>query len=259
MMLYPRFLMIIFRHLIPDLPIHEGLAPHVLKATGKRIFSDCRNVKASVHSPRFPELRPMLGIFGAREDEDGAAPVVVEHVVEPVVEPVAEPVNEPLHDVEMEEVIHNISFDQPELNLNDIIFDRALDAIDVSLESGAPSSSTSKGKGILVEEDDVEMLTGRKYLSLVRKDFLGKLSAKGQEKLKAFRDKGDSLGPSSEWALRLSLWNEKTSNLDNFLDDSSNSDSGGDPDRRLIVVSVLVLLPGLLKLRMFQLLKSQPQ
>ncbi|KAM0012791.1 hypothetical protein Hdeb2414_s0008g00285411 [Helianthus debilis subsp. tardiflorus] len=155
MMLYPRFLTIVFRHLVPDLPIHEGLAPHVLKATGRRIFSDCRNAKAPVHSPRLPELRPMLGIFGAGEDEDedGAAPVVLqqpavvqpqvdlqqssvvieeplvpEHavaepvVVEHVAEPVAEPVNEPLHDVETEEVIHNIYFDQPDPNLDDIIF-----------------------------------------------------------------------------------------------------------------------------------------
>ncbi|KAF5809766.1 hypothetical protein HanRHA438_Chr04g0171391 [Helianthus annuus] len=144
----------------------------------------------------------------------------------------------------MEEVLHNISFDQPNPNLDDIIFNRALAAIDATLESGIPSSSTSKGKGILVEEeDDVQMLTERKYLGLVRKDFLGKLSAKGQEKLKAFRDKVGSLGPSSEWALRLSLWNEKNSDLSNLPKDSPNSNIHGDPDRRPITVSAVESRP----------------
>ncbi|KAJ0883348.1 hypothetical protein HanPSC8_Chr10g0420461 [Helianthus annuus] len=114
---------------------------------------------------------------------DVAEPTIVENVAEPV----AEPVNEPSHDMEMEEVFHNIAFDQPDPNLDDVIFSRALAAIDAALESGNPSASTSKGNGILVEEeDDVDMLTERKYLSLVRKDFFGRFSAKGQEKLKAF-------------------------------------------------------------------------
>ncbi|KAF5785982.1 hypothetical protein HanXRQr2_Chr10g0435261 [Helianthus annuus] len=115
---------------------------------------------------------------------DVAEPTVVENVAEPV----AEPVNEPSHDTEMEEVFHNIAFNQRDPNLDDVIFSRAFAAIDAALESGNPSASTSKGNGILVEEeeDDVDMLTERKYLSLVRKDFLGRFSAKGQEKIKAF-------------------------------------------------------------------------
>ncbi|KAM0003053.1 hypothetical protein Hdeb2414_s0002g00058651 [Helianthus debilis subsp. tardiflorus] len=113
MMQYPWFLVIIYRHLISDLPIHEGLAPQVLIAIGRCIFSDCRNVKASIHSPRLSKLRLMMGailgenynlendqtwiniyvgvnqIFGAGEDEDGVSPIVLQRptVVQPQVDP----------------------------------------------------------------------------------------------------------------------------------------------------------------------------
>ncbi|KAJ0770280.1 hypothetical protein HanPI659440_Chr07g0255461 [Helianthus annuus] len=131
----------------------------------------------------------------------------------------------------MEEVIQNISFDQPDPSSENILFDRVLDVIDVALESDAPSSSASKGKGILVKEEDVDMLTERKYLALVQKDLLGKLFDREQLNLQAFRAKVDSLDPSSEWASRLSIWNEKTSDLENLPDDSSDIDDENSDDR----------------------------
>ncbi|KAM0014620.1 hypothetical protein Hdeb2414_s0034g00725871 [Helianthus debilis subsp. tardiflorus] len=61
LLLYPRFLMIIFRHLIPNLPITNGLQQLVLQRMSRRVFVDFRTANPSVRSPRLSELRPMLG------------------------------------------------------------------------------------------------------------------------------------------------------------------------------------------------------
>ncbi|MFS7968635.1 hypothetical protein Hanom_Chr09g00799921 [Helianthus anomalus] len=212
LMLYSRFLMIIFRHLVSDLPINDGLPKLVLQRMTRRIFVDCRNVKAFVRSPRLPEIRPMLvaivvddynlatdavwneifvginQLCGIDEDDDDATNVLLQYRGTSV-------------DVIIE-VIPNILVDQSTLSAENILLDSLLAMIDATLGSDAPSSSVSKGKGLLVEEED------------------------------AFQDKVDSLGPSSEWASRLSFWKEKSSDLENLPDDSSDDDDGGDSDDR---------------------------
>ncbi|MFS8006428.1 hypothetical protein Hanom_Chr14g01249061 [Helianthus anomalus] len=61
LLLYPRFLMIIFRHLIPNLPITNGLQQLVLQRMCRRVFIDFRTANTSVRLPQLSELRPMLG------------------------------------------------------------------------------------------------------------------------------------------------------------------------------------------------------
>ncbi|MFS7997374.1 hypothetical protein Hanom_Chr12g01141031 [Helianthus anomalus] len=268
MMLYPRFLMIIFRHHIPNILIHKGLSPLVLTPIGRRIFGDCRNVKASVQSTRLPELRPMLGailvedynlandqtrgevfagLFGASDDEDGAAMMIPQQMVvdqphvdpqqflvvieEPVVheptlaeprivqqvvvDPISEPVNEPSQDIEMEAVTPDVAFEQADPNPVGDSFDRELAKLDGALEAGVPTASSSKGK----------------------------LSSEDQAKIKAFRNKVDALGPSSEWALNLSIWIEKTLDLNALPNESLDSDNDGDDDRRPVAVLIIQLMP----------------
>ncbi|KAJ0623044.1 hypothetical protein HanIR_Chr01g0027391 [Helianthus annuus] len=254
MLLYPRFLMLIFKHLIPNIPIHEGLPQLVQTPMTRRIFTHCRNVKPSVHSNALPEIRPMLGailqaedynlaadqtwieitagvnqLFGAREHDDVVAPVHPQHLVA-VQESIQEQIQEVGRivgdDVEME-----VEIEQAGPNLNESR-DMLLEEIDAAIETEAP---TAKGKGKLVE-DDVVMLNEKEYLRTVRKDLVAKLSEEDQAKLAAFRNKVESLGPTSEWALKLAIWNDKLTDLDALPVDSSDSDS--DHDGRPDVVPV---------------------
>ncbi|KAJ0783502.1 hypothetical protein HanLR1_Chr01g0021031 [Helianthus annuus] len=224
MLLYPRFLMLIFKHLIPNIPIHEGLPQLVQTPMTRRIFTHCRNVKPSVHSNALPEIRPMLGAILHAEDYNLAADQTWIEITAGVNQLFGRIVGD---DVEME-----IEIEQAGPNLNESR-DMLLEEIDAAIETEAP---TAKGKGKLVE-DDVVMLNEKEYLRTVRKDLVAKLSEEDQAKLAAFRNKVESLGPTSEWALKLAVWNDKLTDLDALPVDSSDSDSDHDGRSDVIPVS----------------------
>ncbi|MFS7931295.1 hypothetical protein Hanom_Chr04g00354311 [Helianthus anomalus] len=60
-LLYPRFLTLIFRHLLPNLPFGDHFPAYVLTQMHRRIFKDCRNPKETVHATALPVVHPLLG------------------------------------------------------------------------------------------------------------------------------------------------------------------------------------------------------
>ncbi|KAJ0436056.1 hypothetical protein HanIR_Chr17g0900211 [Helianthus annuus] len=60
-LLYPRFLTLIFRHLLPNLPFGDHLPAYALTPMHRHIFKDCRNPKETVHASVLPVDHPLLG------------------------------------------------------------------------------------------------------------------------------------------------------------------------------------------------------
>ncbi|MFS7952994.1 hypothetical protein Hanom_Chr07g00613441 [Helianthus anomalus] len=60
-LLYPHFLTLIFRHLLPNLPFGDHLPAYALTPMHRRIFKDCRNPKETVHATALLVVHPLLG------------------------------------------------------------------------------------------------------------------------------------------------------------------------------------------------------
>ncbi|KAJ0538225.1 hypothetical protein HanHA300_Chr08g0272561 [Helianthus annuus] len=70
-LLYPRFLTLVFRHLLPNLPFGDHLPAYTLTPMHRHIFKDCRSPKEIVHATVLPVVHPLLG---AMVQEDGYNP-----------------------------------------------------------------------------------------------------------------------------------------------------------------------------------------
>ncbi|KAJ0669283.1 hypothetical protein HanPI659440_Chr17g0699321 [Helianthus annuus] len=60
-LLYPRFLTLIFNHLLLNLPFGDHLPAYALTPMHRRFFKDCRNPKETVHATALPVVHPLLG------------------------------------------------------------------------------------------------------------------------------------------------------------------------------------------------------
>ncbi|KAJ0711512.1 hypothetical protein HanOQP8_Chr09g0324661 [Helianthus annuus] len=60
-LLYPRFLTLIFRHILPNLPFGDHFPAYALTPMHKRIFKVCRNPKETVHATTLLVVHPLLG------------------------------------------------------------------------------------------------------------------------------------------------------------------------------------------------------
>ncbi|KAJ0578199.1 hypothetical protein HanOQP8_Chr05g0199281 [Helianthus annuus] len=60
-LLYPRFLTLIFRHLLSNLTFGDHFPAYALTPMHRRIFKDCRNPKETVHASILPVDHPLLG------------------------------------------------------------------------------------------------------------------------------------------------------------------------------------------------------
>ncbi|KAM0044485.1 hypothetical protein Hdeb2414_s0010g00353861 [Helianthus debilis subsp. tardiflorus] len=229
MLLYPRFLCIIFRHLLPNLSF-EG----TLLAYG---------------------LTPMDGldqIFVGDTQE----PVVVQPQVDlqqpPVVIPEPEPVQEPV----LSEPVIVTSFQaamsvQVPVSTSSatevaVETDVVILELDAALDACPSSRTVDKGKrpieDTIVDEVFDDMPSEKEYLSAVLKELQNCLRPHESRKLESFRAKVASLGPSSEWGIRLAKWNVKASDPDSIVFSSSDDDDDADRQRP-VLDSVRVPVP----------------
>ncbi|KAF5794604.1 hypothetical protein HanRHA438_Chr08g0341181 [Helianthus annuus] len=70
-LLYPRFLTLVFRHLLPNLPFGDHLPAYTLTPMHRHIFKDCRSPKEIVHATVLSVVHPL---HGAMVQEDGYNP-----------------------------------------------------------------------------------------------------------------------------------------------------------------------------------------
>ncbi|KAM0031458.1 hypothetical protein Hdeb2414_s0017g00509081 [Helianthus debilis subsp. tardiflorus] len=110
------------------------------------------------------------------------------------------------------------------------LFSQPLDdvlVLDVALEAGTSSRVVDEGKRI-VEDTETGMLMEKEYYRLVRKYMLDKITDEEKDRLPSFRSKVDYPCPSSDWGLRLALWNNKLNDLSSISFDSSSSNDDKD-------------------------------
>ncbi|KAM0066376.1 hypothetical protein Hdeb2414_s0002g00048301 [Helianthus debilis subsp. tardiflorus] len=264
MLLYPRFLCIIFRLLLPNLSFEGTLLAYGLSPMGNRIFKDCMNINKSTRTDARPVLTPLCGAilqdnYNPESDlkwlsirdgldhifvGDTQEPVVVQRQVDlqqpPVVIPEPEPIQEPVISeqvtvtslqaaVSVQVPVSTSSATEVAVETDDVILE-----LDAALDACPSSRTVDKGKRPM--EDAVvnklldDMPTEKEYLSAVLKELQNCIRPHESRSLELFRAKVASLGPSSEWGIRLAKWNEKASDPDSIVFSSSDDDDG-DADR----------------------------
>ncbi|KAJ0578634.1 hypothetical protein HanIR_Chr05g0250141 [Helianthus annuus] len=273
LILYPRFLCLIFRHLLPNLSFEGTLPAYAQAAMPIRIFTDCARVNESKRTDSRPVTTPLCGAIlqgnynpdhdpnwlNSRSGVDqifaGGMQAVVENAQEPVVvqpqvdlqqppvnlpepDPVQEPViSEPVVVASMQEAVFvqapvsTSSATGVVVETDDVILE-----LDAALEAGPSSRIVDKGKRpmeeVSVDESLDDMPSEKQYLLLVMKELQNRLSPSEREKLELFRAKVASLGPSSDWSIRLASWNDRANDLDSIVFSSSSSDDDDDEDHR---------------------------
>ncbi|KAM0028940.1 hypothetical protein Hdeb2414_s0018g00520041 [Helianthus debilis subsp. tardiflorus] len=254
MILYPRFLCLIFRHLLPNLSFEGTLPAYALAPMANRIFTDfptslCGTILQDNYNPE-ADLQWLNIIDGIDHIfvGDTQEPVVVQPQVDlqqppPVIqepEPVQEAViSEPVvvtslqKAVSVQVPVSTSSATEVAVETDDVILelDAALDA--------CPSSRTVVNKGKrpmenpIVDELFDDMPSEKVYLSLVMIELQHRLPPPESRKLELFRAKVASLGPSSDWVIRLARWNDKANDLDSIVYSSSDDDDDEDRQRHV--------------------------
>ncbi|KAJ0538415.1 hypothetical protein HanRHA438_Chr08g0343981 [Helianthus annuus] len=268
MLLYPRFLCIIFRHLLPNLSFEGTLLAYGLKPMGNRIFKDCTKINKSTRTDARPVLTPLCGAIlqdnynpeselqwlNIRDGLDHIfvgdiqEPVVVQPQVDlqqpPAVIPEPEPVQEPMISepvtvtsiqdaVSVQVPVSTSSATEVAVETDDEILE-----LDAALDACPSSRTVDKGKrpmeDAVVNELLDDMPTEKEYLGAVLKELQNCLRPHESRKLESFRAKGASLGPSSEWGIRLARWNDKASDPDSIVFSSSDDDDDADRQRPVL-------------------------
>ncbi|MFS8024823.1 hypothetical protein Hanom_Chr16g01467901 [Helianthus anomalus] len=246
MSLYPRFLTLIFRHLLPNLPFDDHTSAYIQTPMHRRIFKDCRTPKETIHGNVFPLFEaghdvdvPQKAVqqplvVQPQVDLQQPPPIMPEPVIEELVVVVREAedvsVSQPMDAVpSLSEAVDLVMRDRVDMVLEQpstsvvtsapiglAEMDPVIIALDATLETGSSSKRLDKGKRV-VEESVIDtiydMLTQKEYFNLVRRDMLNKISPSNREKLDLFRGKVVSFGPSSGWGLRLADSNNKLNDL----------------------------------------------
>ncbi|MFS8024830.1 hypothetical protein Hanom_Chr16g01467971 [Helianthus anomalus] len=185
MSLYPRFLTLIFRHLLPNLQFDDHTPAYIQTPMHRRIFKDCRTPKETIHGNVFPVFHLLLGAMAGHDVDVPQKAVQQPLVVQPQVDlqqppPIMpEPVIEELVVVVRE--AEDVSVSQPmdvvpslseavDLVMRDRVYmvleqpstsvvtsapiglaetDPVIIALDATLETGSSSKRLDKGKGLL--------------------------------------------------------------------------------------------------------------
>ncbi|KAJ0519762.1 hypothetical protein HanIR_Chr10g0451851 [Helianthus annuus] len=265
MILYPRFLCLIFRHLLLNLSFEGTLPAYALAPMPKRIFTDCAKVNESKRTDARPVTTSLCGVIlqdnynpeadlqwlNIREgiDQifvgDTQEPVVVQPQVDlqqpPAVIPEPEPIQEPVisEPVVVTSLQEAVSVQVPvstslatgvAVETDDVILE-----LDAALDACPSSRTVDKGKrpmeDVIVDELFDDMPSEKLYLRLVMKELQNRLPPPERRKLELFRAKVASLGPSSDWSIRLARWNDKASDLDSIVYSSSSDDDDEDRQR----------------------------
>ncbi|KAJ0681757.1 hypothetical protein HanPI659440_Chr16g0639671 [Helianthus annuus] len=247
MILYPRFLCLIFRHLLPNLSFEGTLPAYALAPMPSRIFTDCAKVNKSTRTDARPVPTPLCGVilqdnYNPEIDSkwlnirDGIDQILVGDAQEPVaVQP--QPVNsEPVVVASIQEAVpvqapvSTSSATGVAVETDDVILE-----LDAALEACPSSRTVDKGKRpteeVIVDELIDDMPSEKQYLRLVMKELQNRLPPPERRKLELFRARVASLGPSSDWSIRLARWNDKTNDLDSIVYSSSSDDDDEDRQR----------------------------
>ncbi|KAJ0733711.1 hypothetical protein HanPI659440_Chr11g0411381 [Helianthus annuus] len=260
MILYPRFLCLIFRHLLPNLSFEGTLPAYAQAPMPIRIFTDCARVNESKRTDARPVTTPLCGAIpqGNYNPEidpywldiksgvdqifvgDAQEPVVVQPQVDlqqpPVNPPEPEPIQEPViaESVVAATIRETVSVQAPVSTSSAtgvaVETDEVILELDAALDAGPSSRTVDKGKRPMEEDFVDDMLTEKEYLLLVMKDLQNRISSSEREKRELFRPKVASFGPSSDWSIRLASLNDRANDLDSIVFSSSSSDD--DEDRR---------------------------
>ncbi|KAJ0619725.1 hypothetical protein HanHA89_Chr02g0074501 [Helianthus annuus] len=192
-----------------------------------RIFTDCARVNESKRTDARPVTTPLRGAilqgnYNPKIDPNwlnirsGVDQIFVGDVHEPVV------------------VQPQVDLQQPPVNLPEP--EPVQEPLDAALDVGPSSRVVDKGKRpmeeVFVDESVDDMPSEKQYLLLVMKELQNRLSPSEREKLELFRAKVASLGPSSDWSIRLASWNDRANDLDSIFFSTSSSDDDYDEDRR---------------------------
>ncbi|KAJ0790349.1 hypothetical protein HanPI659440_Chr05g0214451 [Helianthus annuus] len=262
MILYPRFLCLIFRHLLPNLSFEGTLPAYALAPMANRIFTDCAKVNGSKRTDARPVPTSLCGAilqdnYNPEADlqwlniRDGIDHIFVGDTQEPVVvqpqvdlqqpsavipepEPVQEPViSEPVIVTSLQAVVSvqvpvsTSSATEVAVETDDVILE-----LDAALDACPSSRTVDKGKRPMEDAivDDLfdDMPSEKVYLSLVMKELQNCLPPPESRKLELFRAKVASLGPSSDWGIRLARWNDKANDPDSIVFSSSDDDDEED-------------------------------
>ncbi|KAJ0616767.1 hypothetical protein HanIR_Chr02g0094151 [Helianthus annuus] len=254
MLLYPRFLCIIFRHLLPNLSFEGTLLAYGGKPMGNRIFKDCAKINESKRTDARPVLTPLCGAilhdnYNPEADlqwlnirdgldhlfvGDTQEPVVVQPQVDlqqpPAVIQEPEPVQEPV-------ISESVTVTSIQAAVAVETDDEILE-LDAALDAGPSSRAVDKGKrpmeDAVVDELLDDMPTEKEYLMAVPKELQNCIRPHESRSLELFRAKVASLGPSSEWGIRLARWNEKASDPDSIVFSSSDDDDDVDRPRPVL-------------------------
>ncbi|MFS8002571.1 hypothetical protein Hanom_Chr13g01203611 [Helianthus anomalus] len=70
MLLYPRFLMLIFHHLLPNLPSGVHFQTYAQDPMHKRIFKDCKTTNVAIHVNALPLVHPLLSAIAQEHNYD---------------------------------------------------------------------------------------------------------------------------------------------------------------------------------------------
>ncbi|KAM0047213.1 hypothetical protein Hdeb2414_s0009g00325831 [Helianthus debilis subsp. tardiflorus] len=263
MIFYPRFLCLIFRHLLPNLSFEGTLPAYALAPMAIRIFTDCAKVNGSKRTDARPVPTSLCGAilqdnYNPEADlqwlnirdgidhifvGDTQEPVVVQPQVDlqqpPAVIPEPEPVQEPVisepvvaaslpEAVSVQVPVSTSSATGVAVETDDVILE-----LDAALDACPSSRTVDKGKRPMEDAivDDLfdDMPSEKVYLSLVVKELQHRLPPPESRKLELFRAKVASLGPCSDWGIRLARWNDKATDLDSIVYSSSDDD---DKDRQ---------------------------
>ncbi|KAJ0952394.1 hypothetical protein HanPSC8_Chr02g0071721 [Helianthus annuus] len=269
MILYPRFLCLIFRHLLPNLSF-EGTLPAYAQAPMPIRISMIVQGLTSPKGLLLVQLRLLCValFFKATTIQKLIRIALVENAQEPVVvqpqadlqqppvnppEPEPEPVqelviSEPVVVASIQEVVYvqapvsTSSATGVAVETDDVILE-----LDAALDAGLSSCIVDKGKrpmeDVSVDESLDDMPSEKQYLLLVMKELQNRLSPSEREKLELFRAKVASLGPSSDWSIRLASWNDRSNDLDSIVFSSSSSDDDDEDRRRPFTDTVRVPVP----------------
>ncbi|KAJ0735892.1 hypothetical protein HanPI659440_Chr11g0437451 [Helianthus annuus] len=277
LIMYPRFLCLIFRHLLPNLSFEGTLPAYAQAPMPIRIFTDCARVNESKRTDARPVTTPLRGAilqgnynpeidpnwlnFRSGVDQifvrDAQKPVVVQPHVDlqqpPVNLPDPEPVQEPVisEPVVVASIQETVSVQTPvstssatgvAVETDDVIL-----KLDAALDASPSSRTVDKGKRpmeeVSVDESVDDMPSEKQYLLLVMKELQNRISPSEREKLELFRAKIASFGPSSDWSIRLASWNDRANDLDSIVFSSSSSDDDDEDRRRPDTDTVRVPVP----------------